>query len=261
MENAAVTFTFAGLSPNYCFTGFDRFALDIVNNMAGYVPGQYNFLIDSETEPGASDRSKLWHKRITGGAPTGKLFAYYMGKWVTPHPVEAESKSRIWWTGTEAELWAYDGGDGVDPSTTAPTATTGAMWIRDEDFNFRMPLGMGTSPGGTTVVPGDELGEEKHVLTGDEFIDADHEHTVGRMSDNSNDDGFFLTGSSDKNGSARGIAGDSGTNQTANLSAKSGSFLVTSEVNSAPTIVGHNNMPPARVGIMAKRSSRIYFVA
>jgi hypothetical protein len=261
LSNAAITFSFAGLAEGYCFSGFDRLALDIVNNMSGYLPGQYSVIIDSDTEPSADDRGKLWHKLLPGGAPTGKLFKYFMGKWVSPNPIEAEAESRTWWTGSEADLWSYDGGDGSDPTSSPPTATTGAMWVRDTDYDFRFPLGMGTSPApySTTVSPGDTGGEEKHVLTGDEFTDGDHIHTVGRMADNSNDDGVFLTGTSDKNGIGRQITGDSGSNITANLSAKSGSYLVTSGVNSEPTIEAHNNMPPFRVGIWAKRSARQYY--
>lgn len=48
-------------------------------------------------------------------------------------------------------LYLYDGGDGDDPAVTAPTATTGAMWEQDSAFHGRFPIGVGTTPGGTSV--------------------------------------------------------------------------------------------------------------
>ncbi len=127
--------------------------------------------------------------------------------------------------------------------------------------NFRVPkcgarfaLAVGTLPSATAVSLGGVGGEEKHVLTAAEgaLIGADHDHTVGRMGDNTDDDGYFLTGTSDKEGNARGVTGDSNVNQTANINAKSGQYLVTSGVNDLPVdgsddplpADGHLTMPP-----------------
>lgn len=264
-SDAIVQFSFAGLPPLYCFLGFDRLALDIANNLTGFIPGEYSVIIDSATTPVAEDRTRLWHKRI-GLAPTGRLYGYYLGKWVTPHPIEANAKMRMWWTGTEAELWSYSGGDGTDPSASAPTATTGAMYERDTNYDFKFPLAMGTSPApaSTSVVPGDMGGEEDHTLTVAEGADPNHTHTTGRMQADagvSSNNAFLLTGSSTKTGLARQVVGDGSGNVSQDISAQSGSHLITSGVNDADATVGHNNMPPYRVGMWAKRTGRIFITA
>lgn len=265
-SNAIIQFSFAGLPPSYCFQGFDRFALDIVNNMTGFVPGEYSVIIDSGTEPDAEDRDKLWHKQLPGGAPTGKLYSYYLGKWVTPHPIEASAKMRMWWTGTESELWAFDGGDGSDPSSSAPTATTGAMWSRDTDYDFRFPLAMGTSPApaSTSVVPGDTGGEENHTAT-----DLDHIHVTGRFNadSGSNPDHWYgLVGDgTGPAGLARRVVGATSGLVEADINTQDGKYtLASSPLNGDLTpheATPQNNMPPYRTGLWAKRSARVYYVA
>lgn len=249
-SNKPIAFSFSGLPEGYCFSSFDRLALDIVNNMFGYIPGEYSVIIDSESEPAAEDRSKLWHKQLAGGAPTGKLFSYYLGKWVSPHPIEPESQMRMWWTGTEAELWSYDGGDGSDPSAVAPTATTGAMYERDRDYDFRFPLAMGTSPAptSTTVNPGDTGGEEVHTLTQAETPLRSHFHLDGTPQQAGSDIYNWFGRTAD---GASKAAFQSGT------VASDKSHTSTEDEDGT----AHNNMPPYRVGMWAKRTARQYYTA
>lgn len=249
-SNKPIAFSFTGLPPDYCFEGFDRLALDIVNRMFGYIPGEYSVIIDSLAEPAAEDRSKLWHKQLAGGAPTGKLFSYYLGKWVSPHPIEPESQMRMMWMGTEAELWAYDGGDGADPSAVAPTATTGAMWERDTTFNFRIPIGIGTSPAptSTTLNPGDTAGAEVHTLTQAETPLRSHFHLDGTPQQAGGDIYNWF-----------GRTADGASKAVFQSSIFAGDKSHTSTEEEAGT--AHNNMPPVLACIFAKRTARVYFTS
>lgn len=165
-SNKPIAFTFAGLPQPYCFSTPERFALDLVASLYGYIPGQYSVIIDSESEPPVADRGKLWFKREVGGAPTGILYAYFNGNWVSPNREAAGSLARRIFRGTPAQAWAYDGGDGTDPAVNPPTSASGAMWEIDTNFAARMPLGVGTlQPSATVVALGDTGGADEHVQT------------------------------------------------------------------------------------------------
>src|SRR6185436_2759046 len=55
--NATISFQFAGLpgGAEYCFTSPDRFALDIAAGLSGFLPGNFNKIINSDSEPSAAD--------------------------------------------------------------------------------------------------------------------------------------------------------------------------------------------------------------
>lgn len=123
----------------------------------------------SADPPGATERSTtLWIP--TGGNHPGLVFRYASGLWIHPHPVPASSDFRfIVAAGSEADVWALDGGSGDDPSVTAPTAYTGAMWEVDSNFADRSFMGAGTTAaiatdaGSATVTPtSDNLPEHRH---------------------------------------------------------------------------------------------------
>lgn len=255
MNNAVINFSFTGLPEGYCFTTPQRFALDVVAGMTGYLPGQYGTIIISETTPAAEDRDKPWLKLLPGGAPFGNIFTYYLGKWVAPNPIAPDSQERRIWVGNESDVWAYDGGGGQDPASTPPTATTGAMWERDTDFDFRFPLGVGTSPtpASTTVSVGATGGSENVTLELDEI--PLHGHPArwngGNESESDVDGGIMLgpSGSTTKSAftgtptdtSGQGIGGTGGDNDGAT--------------------VPHSNMPPYKAVFFIKRTSRIYMTS
>lgn len=179
-----------------------------------------------------------------------------MGVWATPHPDEAGGKKRIWYVGSESEVWSLDGGDGTDPTSNPPTATTGAMWEVDHLWDFRFPLAAGTSPApySTTVSPGDTLGAEKVILALDEM--PSHSHNAFVASSNGT--------------SANVLKGLQTTDETEDGGAVAPAYLASSggdrfidlaggDVNDAT--VGHNNMPPARVAYWIKRTARVYQTA
>lgn len=258
-SNAPIQFTFAGLPEGYCFTGFNRFALDIVAAMSGYVPGQYSVIIDSESEPAAADRGKLWFKREAGGAPTGRLYAYFNGSWVCPNPEAANSDAMRWVEMSESDVWSYDGGDGTDPSTNPPTATTGAMWEVNHDYDFKMPLGAGTSPvvpytlsdgstvnfGGTVVTVGN-TGGSQYVQLDETQIPDDVPCTVS-LTD-------FATG---PNIVVSGGGSDRGIEYSAASENHTGEIEVVTDGEGNP----HPNLPNYRCGFFVRRTSRQFYVA
>lgn len=239
-DDALIKFQSAGLEANYCFTTFQRLALDIAASLSGFLPGDFSAFIDSENEPSASDRDKIWHKLLPGGAPTGKFFKYYSGKWVTPNPVEPVSQSRLWFEGSESDAWGYDGGDGTNPGTNVPTLTTGAMWEVDHAYDFRFALAAGTSPKPTTVSIGDVGGEEDHLLGITEIPAHTHAMTW------------------DQNDTAGGNQQNTLYNGTDTGGIKDGIKKDTSSVGGG---LAHNNLPPYRVGYWIKRTARVYYVA
>jgi len=99
----------------------------------------------ADTAP--SDETNLWYKLDgTTGHPIGMYF-YDTGlaQWVRPHAIPPLGKERMLWVGTPAELWSYDGGNGVDPSSTLPTISTGPFWEVDGDFSDKLAGGVGST--------------------------------------------------------------------------------------------------------------------
>jgi hypothetical protein len=104
-------------------------------------------IVFSTDEPGVDDRDKAWGLLNPDGTFTGKIFTYDDGFWGSQHPYAVSGDVRLIWTGIEADVWSFDGGDGVDPAITAPTTFTGAMWEVDTVFAGRSPMGVGAISG------------------------------------------------------------------------------------------------------------------
>ena len=98
------------------------------------------------------------------------LWSTSLSLWVWPNPTPSGTQEGRLWFGAETEVWAYDGGDGVNPATTAPTAATGAMWQVNHALDFKFPVGAGantvTYNGGSASAIGVGVngGEEQHTL-------------------------------------------------------------------------------------------------
>lgn len=254
MPDALITFSFAGLPQGYCYTTPERFALDIAAGLQGYLPGAYSTIVKSSTEPIATDRDKVWYQINADGASTGRQFTYAYGKWVMQNPAEASGDARVWWTGSESDAWSYDGGDGTDPASNAPTPTTGAMWVRDTDYDFRFPLAAGTSPKPTTVSPGDTGGEEDHVLISNEV--AKHQHPVWPA--DGGDGNTAMNWSHVDPGGESCTSSLEKTIQPSDDCPTQTTLLARSQTDGD---AGHNNLPPYRVGMWLMRSSRVYFTS
>lgn len=246
-ENASIVFSFAGLpgGSDYCFTGYNRFALDIAANMSGFVPGAYNFYNYGPTEPAVDDRDKPWFN-----TNDGQWYFYDSGNWVRPHSVPPGTAARILWTGSESDLWAYDGGDGTNPTTNPPTATTGAMWQIDPDYAGRYLAVVGSMPGGSATVISPSVNGGSDQITISEANLAPHRHGPGGT-------GKILTVDPHEGDNAAALqyvpGGGDSAEVTTNWTALAGG------TSGAATPV--NIVPPFRGIYLAKRTTRTMILA
>lgn len=255
-----VTFTWGNLPAGFCWTDAQTFMDTIFALLQGTADSDQ--IIISSTLPDPEDQGKIWFRLNVDGTLEG---AYkYQGEWHRPHPVPLSSASRMIWVGSEADLWAYDGGDGTDPSSSPPTDMTGAMWEVDTNFEFRMPLGvgnndLGTSPvdyggGATTVATGGTGGAEKVQLTTDEL--AAHQHlmfsneSVSSPGDPLNNTSVAYKADSTPSGTDYEYRAQRGT--------VDGQIGLTAENETAED--AHQNMPPYIGVAFAKRTARKFYV-
>ena len=215
------------------------------------------------TTPGAAAQGLPWIRTDVNGNVIGVYtFNTTSQKWVSPNPALPASKERRLWTGTESELWSFDGGDGTDPTVNTPTETTGAMWQVDHAADFRMAIGPGTSGLSTTIAVGQTGGEEKHTLTPTEMS---HTHVTGRMKTNSGsgaDDGYMLqAGAQTVDGTGRRITGGSSSDVEAPLSTLTGNYLATADVDTGAAPTAHNNLPPYIGMFFIQRTARKFYTA
>lgn len=127
----------------------------------------FDNLVIQAAEPSPDQRGKAWLRLTGAGLNPEFLYKYASGAWLSLYSPPAGGNERMLWVGTEAELWSYDGGDGTDPSTTAPTATTGSFWQADHNFDGRVPVGAGTIPGSdpvAVVTVATNYGEASHAI-------------------------------------------------------------------------------------------------
>lgn len=234
----------ANLPVGFCWTNAQDFVTTLQSILSGTV--SINGVIIQNGLPDNSDQDKLWVRTDNSGRPT-QLYLF-QGQWIWPHPEAPSSKMCRIWDGTEASLWAYDGGDGTDPSISAPTATTGAMWKRNPNFGtddgatpFRMPVGIGknlTTYDGNpafVIAPGQTGGEERHTLSTSEMPAHTHNlpGTVGQV------------GPAQNGGDAAHMI-------------PSGLASVTGPTGGGAS---HTNMPLYRGVIFAQRTARQFFTA
>lgn len=143
----------------------------------------------SDTAPSAAERSTtLWmplSKAFPGGEPAdGKVFYYQGGYWTCPHPVPPSSVfRRVVAAGNEASVWLLDGGDGDDPSSTAPTDYTGAMWEVDHNFDGQTLMGVGTIGDGSGAITESLIATDIGQTNGEVALGTDnlpeHRHESG----------------------------------------------------------------------------------
>lgn len=253
-ENAPVVIVPANFPEGYCPPDWQTLARDLANGMSGYVPGAYNFWNFGNSEPGVNDRGKPWLRLNPDNSPD-KVFIFFGGGWVWPNPIEASSEERKIFVGIEADVWSYDGGDGSDPSATAPTDAAGAMWEVDHDFDFRFPLGAGTSPApaSTTVNVTDTGGEEDHTLLQAELPDVTlkmfTDEIVNNPGDPSSSESVAKAASATPSGAEFEYRVQKGTTEPG--------LGTTSPMGDGDE---HNNMPPYRGVFYIKRTARRFFV-
>jgi hypothetical protein len=262
----SVEFVLGQFPEGFCIQTAQQFADALVALLQGTIGGSFSGIIISANPPAVTDQDKAWVKTDATGRPVGIYI--YKGTWLWPHPVSASSSFRNIWVGSEAALWATDGGDGTDPSTNAPTAITGAMWQVDTALAFKVPMGAGTNSitydgnAATTLAVTGAAGEERHTLAGNESLDSNHVHQLGRL-DNAGQIDLYLrsaTAVPAQAGNAYRVKGN-GAETTQDLSALNKQDVVTGGLNSAATIVSHQNLPPVYGVYFVKRTARQYLTA
>lgn len=266
--SANVNFTWGNLPDGFCFSTLEGFKNDIFNLLEGTV--DVTGIVIGPNTPDVSDQDKVWIKTDAAGRPVGIFL--FLGSWIWPNSRAPSSQERIIWTGLEADLWAYDGGDGTDPSSSPPTLTTGAMWQKDAAFDFRIPMGAGTNPTtydgnpATVLNQGDTTGDERVTLSDTEIA---HRHITGRFDSDGQSYGWFPIDSAVTTitGTAERILGSGGaTPGTKNTGAiesdASGDWMVSSEVQIGNTDrTAHQNLPPVIGVFFGKRTARKFLTA
>jgi hypothetical protein len=244
---AAVTFTIGNLPANYCWSGAQQFAIDFGTILSGTVPD--SGIIISSAPPGPANQSALW-ARIVSGYLEG--IYQYNGGWFRPHPIPASSSVRQIWFNTEASVWAFDGGDGTNPTITPPTSTTGAMWQVDHSMDFKMVIGAGTNTvpydgnpansiaQGASVTSSGAAGEERHILISSELAPHVHLQHQGLVGHAPADNAVFKASTTDGQPDANTVSG--GGNPA------SGTPPVTA--------LSHQNLPPFLGGFFIQRTAR-----
>lgn len=226
-----------------------------------------SLLIQSST-PNPDQRSKAWLRLEGANLTPDRIYKWALGSWISQHPVPVGSAYRVMWIGSEADLWSFDGGDGSNPSTTPPTATSGAMWEVDTAFAARFPLGPGTLPISSTAVPvGGTGGLERVTLTGEEgAANAFHQHVYAQTTTSENNDAIFTKypATAFSPGSPEGfeIRGDNSV-PGGSPGISSGDLVTSGPVNvlDGDPIESHQNMPPYIGVFFIKRTQRQFFVA
>lgn len=153
-----------GVPENLCFDNWS----DAIPIMVQYMFARFegNEINSGSSTPAAEDRGKPWHRTNSDGTDDG-WWTFYNGFWIQKHPMP--TGAIIMWEGAIADIDTYDGGE-----AGAITNITGPFWERATTLDARSPIGPGTLPSGTVLNIGDQVGEEKHVLTVAEL--ASHTH-------------------------------------------------------------------------------------
>jgi len=257
MANTNVVLTAGTLPEGYCFSTLQQYYNDIISLTLAQIPGTYSLFTYGPNIPDPADQDKPWIRTLSDGS-FDRLYTYN-GVWCSPHPTPFSSSERRMWVGSEADLWAYDGGDGSDPATSPPTDSTGAMWAVDTAFAFRMPLGVGTNPvsyngeAATAAAVTDTGGVEKHALTEAEL--AEHSHLLANSTANT---GTALSAAGEyiaMNGSPGGDA-DFAYGLSPSLASAAPDVGKVAETGDGEA---HPNMPPYYTVYFIKRSARKYY--
>lgn len=247
--NGIISLTFGGFPNGYCYPGDPNdFANDLLNSTIVTFNTStanlfYNF---GDTIPSVDNRIYPWYRTGASGADGWYYWSVALGYWVQPHPVPVSSDERRLYVGSEASLLTYDGG-----ANEVVGNATGPFWEVDHDFDFRFPLGPGTSPDATVVAVGGTGGEENHALTEAEL--AEHSHilansTAVELPPNPLGVGDYIT--------TEGVA-RVGSDYKYSLEPSPNDPDV-GLVGLTGSGDGHNTMPPYRGVFFIKRTARIY---
>ena len=217
---------------------------ELVNEAVGKAVAQFDgsgftVIINQEAVPAVTDQDKLWRRPSEGNRG---LYQFSGGAWVVIHPYPANGIAGLWVEATPAQVWAFDGGDGTDPSVNPPSANNGAMWILDPNYDGRSPMGVGNIPTATpakVLAVGENYGVGSHTLDLTEIPSHSHVMTWDQQDTSGGDQPNTLYNGTDHGGISDAIIKD------------------TSTVGGG---LAHNNIHPVRGQYYIVRSARINYV-
>lgn len=251
--NGIISWTFGGFPDGYCYPGDPNdYANDLLNaTILTFNTSTANLFYNfGDTTPSVDNRIYPWYRTGASGADGWYYWSVALGYWIQPHPVPISSDERRLYVGSEASLLTYDGG-----ANEVVGNATGPFWEVDHNFDFRFPLGPGTSPDGTIVAVTGTGGAETHTLIEAEL--PEHLHYVvsdtvqGSVSfDNTPVAGKAIVRTSSDPGGDREYFLCSEENATPEASVGDSSKVGSDDP--------HNNMPPYYGVFFIKRTARIY---
>lgn len=186
-----------------------------------------NELNTGSATPAAEDRNKPWLRTNSDGTPDGVWF-FSGGFWLQKH--ETPIGAVILYEGTLGSIETFDGGE-----SGAITSTTGAFWQEVTEMQGKSPMHPGTLASGLVVNVGDNLGQEKIVMTLANLIEHSHDIMT------------WTSGATGGDGAKVLNQPDPGT-----LS------LVPSEATGGSPPDGMDNIGPSRGLFFIRRSARLY---
>lgn len=241
MATLNVTNIPGSLPSGYCWPAAPQtFYNDIIQLLTSYVTGQFSSFVFGADTPDPEYNDLPWIKVDAQNNLVG-LYTYgQYGLWARAHPVPYSSDIRMLWVGLEADLKTFDGGE-----DTPVTATTGPFWEVDHNFDFRFPLGPGTSPDATVVAVGDTGGVEDVTLTEAQMPLHGHSTIVN-------------TGGEDQSDATGGLMVGPGSSVKAPFEGDPPTETAGEQVAGAGGDESHTNMPPYRGCFIIKRTAREY---
>lgn len=225
MPDSELQIITSGLPDGLCYTNpSDDLPIFVQYLRALFSGNEIN--IGSST-PAAADRTKPWIRINSDGTDDG-VWQFFGGYWIQKHPMAQGMV--ICYEGTLTDLPTFDGGE-----SAAVTNISGPFWEEVTAMQARSPIHPGTLTSGTVINVGDNIGEEKHIMTATELIS--HTHVI-------------------KTFSAGSIDGDGG--HILNEPDPASDVDHTTEATGSDPPDGMNNIQPSRGIYFIRRTARLY---
>lgn len=238
----------------YCPANIQQYSNDYTAGLQLSSTFTLDTIVVSDTAP--ADTTKLWFKTLNGAPfslPTPlPLYKWHqvLATWVAAHR-DPEGWNSWQVVETEADIWSLEGGDGSNPATTPPTATTGSFWQLDPRLSGRSPMSPGAIPSANpakTLGYKEAFGEGAHLMTAQEI--GPHTHPLNADASIKNGDNIKVVTSG--SGTAGLLIGASGSATTPDLSVQNPTYTA-----------GQQSMPvvhPVYGMACLIRTARLYYV-
>lgn len=215
----------SGTPAGLCYTTLSNDIAIIAQYLRAVFSG--NEINIGTSTPAAENRGKPWIRTNSDGTDDG-VWTYYNGFWIQKHPMAVGSV--IMFEGASGDITTFDDGE-----SAAITNITGPFWQEITEMKGRSPMHPGIFASGASIGVGDNIGEEKHLMTLPELIK--HSHVI-------------------KTFSAGSIAGDGGHILNEPDPATDVDHSTEPEGSSPPT--GMNVIHPVRGIFLIRRTARLY---